>query len=86
MSETYTQLIALIFACIFFGYAMINSLVFYRRARRAGDNRNEAIDKFVRSPRYGQTVWMSGIIGVIGFAIASWRLVILIWKMMHSAG
>jgi hypothetical protein len=73
------HVLALVFACIFFGYAMINSLVFYRRARRVENYRNKLINDFVRSPRYGQTVWISGIIGAAGFAVASWKLLWLLW-------
>jgi len=75
------HLLALIFACIFFGYAMINSLVFYRRARRVERYRNEKMGELVKKPGYGRAVWISGIVGAVGFAIASWELVAVLWRM-----
>jgi hypothetical protein len=78
------HLLALIFACIFFGYAAVNSLVFYQRARRAGNYDSKALADFVRSRRYVQTVWISGAIGVIGFAISSWLLLLAIWGSAHQ--
>ncbi len=80
MSSGSSHIGALIFACIFFGYAMVNSLIFYSRARRDREYSSKAMNEFAKSPRYGQTVWVSGIIGAIGFAIASWRLVIELWS------
>ena len=79
-----SHLLALIFACIFFGYAMVNSLVFYSRARRERQYRSKAITEFAKSPRYGQAVWVSGIIGAIGFAIASWKLALELWARLHN--
>lgn len=84
MESTRSHLFALIFACIFFGYAMVNSLVFYARARRQREYRSKAITDFVQSPRYGQAVWMSGIVGAIGFTIASWKLALELWARWHS--
>ena len=71
---------ALVFACVFFGYAMVNSLIFYARARRDREYSSKAMNEFAKSPRYGQTVWISGVIGAIGFTIASWRLLIELWS------
>lgn len=84
MQDSHTRLAALIFACIFFGYSIVNSLVFYQRGRRPETYKSKPIADFVRSPRYGKTVWLSGVIGVVGFAYASWQLVILIVRMMGS--
>jgi hypothetical protein len=81
MADSRAHLLALIFACIFFGYAMINSLVFYRRARRVESYKSKAIGNFVKSPGYGQAVWISGIIGAVGFAIASWKLIMALWHI-----
>ena len=74
-----SHIFALLFACIFFGYAMINSLIFYARARRDRRYTSKAMTAFAKSPRYGQTLWISGVIGAIGFTIASWRLLIELW-------
>lgn len=79
MTSGNSHLFALIFACIFFGYAMVNSLIFYTRARRNREYTSKAINDFAKSPRYVQTVWISGVIGAIGFTIASWRLLIELW-------
>lgn len=84
MSESHPSLILLILACVFFGYAMVNSLVFYRRARRTEGYQRQEMAHLVRSRVYGRTVWLSGIIGAIGFTIASWRLVLVVWAMMHQ--
>jgi len=78
--DTRVHPLALLFACIFFCYALVNSLVFYRRARREDAYRNAKLAQFVRSRRYGQTVWLSGIIGAIGFTIASWQLILALWR------
>lgn len=80
MSDTQAHPLMLVLACIFFGYALINSLVFYRRARRIDAYQNKAMADFARSRRYGQTVWVSGIIGAIGFTVASWELVLALWR------
>ncbi|MGH7843175.1 MAG: hypothetical protein ACREQT_16860 [Candidatus Binataceae bacterium] len=84
MTETHTRLIAEIFACIFFGYSIVNSLVFFQRGRRPENYKSKPIADFVRSPRYGQTVWISGMVGVVGFAIASWMLVLTVMQMLHG--
>ena len=80
MSTTRAHPLMLILACIFFGYAVINSLVFYRRARRADVYQDKRMAEFVRSRRYGQAVWTSGVIGAIGFIIASWELILALWR------
>jgi hypothetical protein len=84
MANPQTRLVALILACLFFGYAIVNSLVFYQRGRHPEAYRSRSMADFVGSPRYGKTVWLSGMVGVAGFAFASWRLVILILTMMHA--
>lgn len=77
MSGAESRLATSAVACVFFGYAAINSLVFYRRTRRQMEEyKNRPLERLVHSPQYNWTMWMTGIIGVIGFAIASWRLVI----------
>lgn len=84
MSGEHPNIVALIFACIFFGYAMVNSLVFYRRARAARRYRSQAITDFTKTPRYTFTVWISGIIGAVGFAVTSWKLTLALWSMLHA--
>ena len=86
MAPNRSHLFALLFACVFFGYAMVNSLVFYARARRAREYRSKALTDFVKSPRYGQTVRISGIVGAVGFAIASWELMLQLWAWWHYSG
>ena len=80
MANPSTHPLMLVLACIFFGYAAINSLLFYRRARRDDRYQNPAMSEFVRSRRYGQIVWLGGVVGVVGFAVASWRLILLLWR------
>jgi hypothetical protein len=75
-----SHIFALLFACIFFAYATVNSLIFYSRARRDREYSNKTLNDFAKSPRYAQTVWISGIIGAIGFTIASWRLLLALWS------
>jgi hypothetical protein len=77
-------LTASLFGCIFFGYAAMNSLIFYRRMRqRASQYRGPRLEGFVRSPRYSWTIWITGVIGVIGFIVASWRLLIALLMILH---
>ena len=84
MAPSGRNIIALLFACIFFGYAIVNSLVFYARARRDREYKSKALTDFAKSRRYGQTVWTSGIIGAIGFTVASWQLIIQLWAWWHA--
>jgi len=84
MTDIHTRLLAEIFACIFFGYSIVNSLIFFQRGRRPENYSNKKIGDLVRSPRYGQTVWVSGVVGVIGFAVASWMLVMTVMQMLHG--
>ncbi len=77
MNEAERRLLASLLGCVFFGYAAINCLVFYRRMRaEAARYRGGALEGLVRSPQYGWTIWITGAIGAIGFLIASWQLVL----------
>lgn len=77
MSEPARRLIASVFGCVFFGYAAVNCLVFYRRMRaQAQQYRDRPLEGFVRSPQYGWTIWLTGAIGAIGFLFASWQAVL----------
>jgi hypothetical protein len=80
-------LVASLFGCVFFGYAAINCLVFYRRMRqRASRYSGPLLEGLVRSPRYSWTFWITGVIGVIGFIVASWRLLIALMTILHTPG
>ncbi|HKV53618.1 MAG TPA: hypothetical protein VJN94_03155 [Candidatus Binataceae bacterium] len=73
------------FACGLFGYAAFNSLVLYRRMRRRiADYKNLPLERMVRSPQYSATMWLSGAIGIVGFAIASWQLVLSLFAIMRG--
>ncbi len=72
-------------ASIFFGYSAINCLVFYRRTRaRVDQYKNLPLEGMVHSPQYNLTLWLSGIVGVIGFAVASWELVVNALILLHT--
>ena len=71
------RLLLSIFACIFFGYAVLNCLVFYRRTRRqAAEYEGRPFAAFVHSPQYDWTLWLAGTIGAVGFMVSSWQLVL----------
>jgi hypothetical protein len=73
-------------ACLLFGYAAVSCLVFYRRMRRQiSDYKGAPLEKVVRSPQYGLTMWLTGAIGVIGFAIASWQLLLSLLAILHGS-
>jgi hypothetical protein len=70
---------------VFFGYATINSLVFYRRTRRQMDEyKGRPLERLVRSRQYGFAMWITGVIGVVGFAYSSWRLVLAALAMLRG--
>jgi hypothetical protein len=77
MSEPAKHLLMSLLASVFFGYSTINCLVFYRRTRtRVDQYRNLPLEGLVHSPQYNWTLWVSGVVGVIGFAISSWQFVL----------
>jgi hypothetical protein len=79
-------LVMSIFACLLFGYAAVNCLVFYRRMRQqAADYKGRPLENFVRSPQYGWTMWLTGAVGVVGFAFSSWELIVSIVAIMHQS-
>jgi hypothetical protein len=85
VTQAETRLLTSAIACVFFGYAAINSLVFYRRTRRQVDEyRDRPMERLVRSRQYDWAIWTTGIIGVIGFAVASWRLVLTTLAILHG--
>jgi hypothetical protein len=79
-------LVASLFGCLFFGYAAVNCLVFYRRNRQraAQFSGTPQLETVVRSPRYSWTFWVTGIIGIVGFLVASWRLLFALSAILHT--
>jgi hypothetical protein len=79
-------LVASLFGCLFFGYAAVNCLVFYRRNRQraAQFSGSPQLETVVRSPRYSWTFWVTGIIGIVGFLVASWRLLFALSTILHT--
>jgi len=85
MSEPAKHLLASLIACIFFGYSALNGLVFHRRTQaRAEAYKNQPLEGLVRSPQYNQVLWASGAIGVIGFAVSSWQLVVSLMALLNA--
>lgn len=85
MSEPVNHLLMSLLASVFFGYSAINCLVFYRRTRaRVSQYKNRPLEGIVHSPQYNWTLWLTGAVGVIGFAISSWQLVISAFALLHS--
>lgn len=87
MTDPERVLIVSLFGCIFFGYAAINCLVFYRRNRRRATSFSgrPQLEAIVRSPRYSWTFWITGVIGVAGFIVASWRALFALLAILHGA-
>ena len=91
MSGSGRRLITSLLACGLFGYAAVSCLVLYRRMRRQvaeykerGPGRDGFWQRMVDSPQYGLTMWLTGAIGVVGFAFASWELVLSLWQILHG--
>ena len=85
MSDPAKHLMMSLIASVFFGYSAINTLVFHRRTRaRVDQYKNQPLEGIVRSPQYGWTLWMTGAVGVIGFAISSWQFVLSAIAMLHA--
>ena len=71
--------------CVSFGYAILSCLVFYRRTRRrAAQYTNLPLEGFVRSPLYNMTLWITGVIGIAGFVISSWQLVVSLFTILRG--
>ena len=87
MSEPAKHLLTSLIACVFFGYSAINCLVFHRRTdARVQAYRNQPLEGLVHSQQYNWALWISGAIGVIGFAVASWQLVLSAMVMLRTPG
>jgi hypothetical protein len=85
MSEPAKHLLMSLIACIFFGYSALNALVFHRRTQaRAEAYKNQPLEGMVRSPQYNQVLWFSGVVGVIGFTVSSWQLVISLMALLNA--
>ena len=86
MTDPGRVLVASLFGCLFFGYAAVNCLVFYRRNRQraAQFSGSPQLETVVRSPRYSWTFWVTGIIGIVGFLVASWRLLFALSTILHT--
>jgi len=91
LSDLERRLVTSLLACILFGYAVVSCLVFYRRMRRRITEYKERrhggplhLERLVHSPQYGLTLWVTGTIGVIGFAIASWELVLSLLAILRG--
>jgi hypothetical protein len=91
LSDLDRRLVASLLACGLFGYATVSCLVFYQRMRRRISEYKEPkhggphyVERVVRSPQYGLTMWLTGAIGVIGFAIASWQLVLSLLAILRA--
>jgi TRAP-type C4-dicarboxylate transport system permease small subunit len=85
LSDAARRLIASLCACALFGYAAVNCLVLYRRMRRQiAEYKDRPLEQIVHSPQYGLTMWLTGVIGVIGFAVASWQLVLSVLALLRG--
>jgi hypothetical protein len=86
MADPGRVLVASLFGCVFFGYAAINCLVFYRRNRQRASqfSGNPQVEAVVRSPHYSWTFWVTGVIGAAGFLVASWRLLFALNALLHG--
>ena len=85
MSDPERKLVTSLLACVLFGYAAVSCLVFYgRMRRRITEYKDAPMQRLVHSPQYGLTLWVTGTIGVIGFAIASWELVLSLLEILRS--
>jgi len=72
-------------ATLFFGYSAINCLVFHGRLRRrVAQYKNQPLEGIIQSAQYNWTLWLSGAIGVIGFAVSSWQFVLSSIAMLTS--
>ena len=39
------------------------------------------MERVVHSPQYGLTIWLTGAVGIIGFAVASWELLLSLFAV-----
>jgi hypothetical protein len=91
LSDPERRLVTSLLACILFGYAAVSCLIFYRRMRRRISEYKERglggpshLEQVVHSPQYGLAMWLTGAIGVIGFVVASWELVLSLLAILRG--
>ena len=85
MSDPERRLLTAFLACILFGYAAVSCLVFYRRMQRQiAAYKDARLERVVHSPQYGLTIWLTGAVGIIGFAVASWELLLSLFAILHG--
>jgi hypothetical protein len=85
LSDPERRLVTSALACGLFGYATMSCLIFYRRMRRRiSEYKDAPLERVVQSPQYGVTIWLTGAIGVIGFVIASWQLVLSLLALLNG--
>jgi len=85
LSDPERRLVTSIIACIFFGYAAVNCLVFYRRTRQqAASYKDRPLAGLIRSPQYHWTIWFTGVLGAIGFLISSWQLTLSLLAIVRG--
>jgi len=85
LSDPERRLVTSLLACGLFGYAAASCLVFYRRMhRRISEYKDAPLERVVHSPQYGLMMWLTGAIGIIGFAIASWQLVLSVLAILRA--
>ncbi|MBV8774289.1 MAG: hypothetical protein JO166_18425 [Deltaproteobacteria bacterium] len=53
--------------------------------KERGDGGPRPLERVVHSPQYGLTMWLTGTIGVIGFVIASWELLLSVLAILHGS-
>ncbi len=74
MPEPEKRLLLALLGCVSFGYAIASCLLFYRRTRlRAAQYNHLPLE---RSPLYNMMLWITGVVGIAGFVISSWQLVL----------
>jgi hypothetical protein len=52
--------------------------------RRISEYKDAPLERVVHSPQYGLMMWLTGAIGIIGFAIASWQLVLSVLAILRA--
>ena len=74
MPEPEKRLLLALLGCVSFGYAIASCLLFYRRTRLRAAQYTHL--PFERSPLYNMMLWITGVVGIAGFVISSWQLVL----------
>ena len=72
--------------CVCFGYAALSCLVFRGAMRkRASQYTKPSLKGLVQSPYYNWTIWATGIIGLAGFLISSWEVVLNLLALLRTS-